>query len=179
MVEKADREDTQTGWRYGVMVLARMAAIPFMLGLVVESFCLAVTVYAHAPAWGRNAQEVLGLLSIFGGVSFLAALGMAQLKNQLASLLKVWAVYVRSVFDRSSASAKESAVQMAKSLLPILCLAFIAGLLRSHTDPSLAGTDPPTTVPVMTDAGDLTITKEDLEGGNAALHIEEIGRAHV
>ena len=172
MAEESIRNDAQAGWRYAMMVVARLAAIPVLLGLVVASFYLALPVYAYAPTLGENAREVLGLFTVFGGISFLAALGLAGLKNQLANLFQVWVAYLQSVFDRSSVNAKDSARQMAKSLLPILCLAFVAGLLSSHVSPTLAEGDPPGTVAVTTDAGDLLISEKELEGGEAALHIE-------
>ena len=172
MAIEPSREDLQQGWRYALMILARMAAIPVLLGLVVASFYLALPVYAYAPRLGSNARDVLGLLTIFGGISFLAALGMAELKSQLTNLFQVWVAFLGSVFDRSSANAKDSALQMAKSVLPILCLAFVAGLLSSHINPGLAEDDPTGAMVLATDAGDLTISESDLEGVGEALRIE-------
>ena len=167
------------GWRYALMILARLAAIPVLLGLVVASFYVALPVYAYAPRLGSNAREVLGLLTIFGGISFLAALGLAELKNQLTELFQVWVAFLRSVFDRSSAHAKDSARQMAKSVLPILCLAFVAGLLSSHVNPGPAEDDPTGAMALETDAGDLMISEpeSDLEGVGAALRIEGLQNA--
>lgn len=179
MAKESNRADEQAGWRYSLMVLARVAAIPILLGLAAASFYLALRVYAYAPALGSNAREVLGLFTVFGGISFLAALGLAELKNQVANLFLVWVAYLQTVFDRSSANAKDSALQMAKSLLPILCLAFVTGLLSSHINPTLAEDGPPGMMALATDAGDLMISESDveLEGAAATLRIEGLNNA--
>ena len=149
MTGAQDRQDAGRarlrGLAYASAVAGRLLSVPLILAIAVAAFWLAEYVYDAASLLGDNADQALGLLTLFAGVTFFFNLGLTHLKEQCEALGRECMAYLRSLFERGTGSFRKSATALMKRMVPILLLAFGLGILSGYItipdgEPGLPGT---------------------------------------
>ena len=105
---------------YASAVAGRLLSVPLILAIAVAAFWLAEYVYDAASLLGDNADQALGLLTLFAGVTFFFNLGLTHLKEQCEALGRECMAYLRSLFERGTGSFRKSATALMKRMVPIL-----------------------------------------------------------
>ncbi len=178
MTGAKDRQDAGRarlrGLAYASAVAGRLLSAPLILAIAVAAFWLAEYVYDAASSLGGNADQALGLLTLFAGVTFFFNLGLTHLKELCEALGRECMAYLRSLFERGSGSFRKSATALMKRMVPILLLAFGLGILSGYItipdgEPGLPGT-------ILLDdgVGEMTVDFREADGAGVSANVAGI-----